>query len=779
MAERQQGGEVRHRPSFVTRRLARSRYLVFTLVVAVTVLLGARALEVEFDFSVDAVYAFDDPALRFYHEVVVPQFGASDNVLVALVSAEQVYSQAALQALVALHEALADIAGVGRVQSLANASIPGERDGVFGMLRVFGDERVPSDPVNLARLVNSSSLLSGQLVSADRTTTAVYLQLDDGIRNQAQRAPPVRQAQEVIARLQAEHPQVAIRLTGIPVISESITQLLMQDQLAFIPGVLAVMGVLLFVAFRSGRGVVLPFMATGAATVWTLGVMRFEGHSINVTNNAIITLLLVIGVSDAIHLLSRFEEEVRRQRLAGITVGKLKTVAVVTQHLGVACLLTSITTAVGFGSLMAAKLKIIAEFGQDAAIGVVLAYLATIGLIPALLAILPIPRPRRSDPRGRDLSDRLLSHLARFALEHRWLVIGLSLAATAVSLDGARRIRPHDRILAELPAAHPVRSTLEFATQRFGGLIPFDIVIETPAGRADDADVLAALLRIQDFLRPMNRVRTYSVLDLLDGMDTALSGPDAPEPRWSQGKVAQYLLLLEMNAEGRDHLSALLSSRRNLVRIACFGDDIGTGRVMELEQALRAHVAGFLPADVMLHVTGPLIVTSRALAFVVRDMATSLALALVIILAIMGLLFRSWRIGMLALVPNAIPVLLALGVMGYAGITLRPGTAVIFSMALGIAVDNSIHFLSRYREESRRLNDNVAAVAAAVQGTGRPILYTTIMLSAGLGVLLASSFVALQHLAILGATTFISAMVVDLLLLPVLLAWLDPGKSSH
>jgi predicted RND superfamily exporter protein len=232
-------------------------------------------------------------------------------------------------------------------------------------------------------------------------------------------------------------------------------------------------------------------------------------------------------------------------------------------------------------------------------------------------------------------------------------------------------------------------------------------------------------------------------------------------------------LLAELAPGAADELAPYLSPQRDLARIACFGNDVGTARVLALRDAVLRHAATVLPADTELHVTGPLVVTSGALAFVVSDMLTSLSLSLLIILAMISLLFRSFTFGLLAVVPNVVAIGIALGVMGFADISLRPGTAIVFSMSLGIAVDAAIQFLSRYREE-RGHHEVPGAIEAAVRGTGRPILYTTVMLSLGLCVFAASDFVALQNLAVLGSTTFLTGMVVDLLLLPVLLAWLKP-----
>jgi hypothetical protein len=286
--------------------------------------------------------------------------------------------------------------------------------------------------------------------------------------------------------------------------------------------------------------------------------------------------------------------------------------------------------------------------------------------------------------------------------------------------------------------------------------------------------MIQAMAKLQRFVQQSSlQARTLSIVDLLAAVERAV-GNDSNQAQtaahWSSAHIAQYLLLTEMDQDGSAAIAPYLSPKRDMLRMAGFADDAGTGRVLELRDALYIFAQSVLPAEARLHVTGSLVVTSSALASVVHDLVSSLALALLIILVVMAALFRSVKVGLLALIPNAIPVLLTLGVMGFAGISLRPGTAVIFSMALGIAVDNSIHFLARFREEQRRSTHINIAIERAVRGSGRPILYTTVLLTGGLCVLLLSDFVALRHLAILGSTTFVAAMIVDLLLLPGLLS---------
>lgn len=776
---------LRQRPSIITRRLARGRYIVISLIIAITLPLAWQAWHIPFNFSVDGVYAEDDPEVRFYHDEVVPVFGSSEQSLVLLVSADDLLSPAPLRSLVAIYNSLAAVPGLQDLHALVNLRVPLDREEGLDLVPLFEGGQAPQSPEQIATLsarLDANPNISAWLLSTDHNTTALIAQLKPTSQVEPQRSQLIQQLRGQIKTWQQQHPTLRLRLAGIPVFAESISALMRQDQMRFIPAALAVMALLLWLTFRTWRGTFLPFLATGTATLWTLGVMQLRGHSINLANSAIIVLLLVIGVSDAVHLIARFNEELRRQRQAGITPSKLKTVAIVTDKLGVACLLTSLTSAIGFASLVVAKLVIIRDFGLDAGLGVLLAYFVTLGLIPALLGILPLPKvPKGASADGSQRrsaevqSEVALGSLARLALKHPRKIVVMALLLTGFGLLGATRLRGHDRILADLPDHHPAIETLKFAATQLGGVVPFDLVIETPAGRADDADVIAGLAAINQSLTTQDlRSRCMSVMDLINALDVAVRGPEAPPLPWTRDRIAQYLLILDMSQGGSESLQPYLSGPRDMLRVACYADDQGTAGVLRLKDNLAQVATQVLPKDSLLHITGPLVITSSALTLIVRDMLSSLALAMLVILVVMGLLFRSARIGLLALVPNAVPILMTLGAMGWFGLSLRPGTAVIFSMALGLAVDNSIHFLSRYREELRGRQDLSAAIEAAVRGTGRPILYTTIMLSLGLAVLLLSDFVAMQQLAILGSVTFVSAMVVDLLLLPVLLLWVKP-----
>ena len=782
---------LRQRPSIITRRLARGRYLIIALISVVTVFLAWQAVQINFDFSVDGVYAEDDPEVEFYHRELVPVFGSSENSLIFLLSADPLLNSSALASLQKLTEVLSARDAFSSVHSLANTRVPVDSDQGIKLIELLKPGQLLQTKEELQALtkaLDSNAKIASWLLSKDRNTTAIIAQLSDHYKKEPLRGLLVRDMHDFVRSWQADHPGTRLRLAGIPVFGESVSSLMRHDQLRFIPAVLVVMAILLAFAFRSWRGTLLPFVATGTATLWTLGLMHLRGHDINLANSAIIVLLLVIGVSDAVHLLSRFNEEIERQRRAGLTVGKLKTIAVVTDRLGIACLLTSLTSALGFASLIVAKLVIIRDFGLDAGLGVLLAYIITIGLIPALLGIMPLPKNARnknaqsqhkadSKIQPNRLSteahhDVALGILARLAIRHPGLIVSLALLFTILGTVGATRLQSHDRILSELPATHPAIKTLHFAAKKLGGLVPFDLVIETPAGRADDPDVISGLARLRQTMQEQSlQTRCMSLLDILDGLDVAVRGPQRKPLPWTRDRIAQYLLLLDMSEGGSESMRPYLSPKKNMLRVACFADDRGTEEVLKLSHNLSSAAAQFLPTDSLLHVTGPLVITSRAMTLIVRDMVSSLGLAMIVILIVMGLLFRSAKVGLIALIPNAIPILMTLGAMGWLGVSLRPSTAVIFSMSLGLAVDNAIHFLSRYREELQRNKSLEDAIEAAVRGTGRPILYTTIMLSLGLGVLLLSDFVAMQQLAILGAVTFVSAMVVDLLLLPVLLLW--------
>lgn len=752
--------------------LARARGLALALTLAMTAGSIVLALRLEFNFSPENLFVSGDETLNFYLDKQVPAFGAGDTVCAVAVQGD-LHNARVQEAMVSLQERLRGVPGVLGVTSPLDAALPMEGSLGFQPLFVEGKASL----VDLERAAKDP-MLGGLLIAKDLQAAAISARLDPRWGNEASRRKTVTAVREVIQEIDAQYPEIELLLAGVPVSQVIIVDTLQRDQLRFVPLVILIMGGLLWLAFKDFRGVILPFLATGAATLWTLGYLVLVGHEINVVNNAIVVLLLVIGVADAVHLVARFFDELQLARSTGV-VDKDELIARTIEAMTLPCFLTTTTTAIGFASAVVADVTLIRQFGLDAAVGVLLAFIATLLLVPALLGVLPLPRERtsRSLQDSPWLSDHL-GRIARFSITQKKPVLLVFSIMLLVAGGLSLQVDANQRVISELPEHDPSIVATRFFEEHLAGIFAVDLVFSADdPKRLLDPDVIREMDRLGRFAEAQSLApKVLSYAHVLHGFDRSLRGEAAVEPvsTWSDDKIRQLQLLFDLasDEEKQKALDGLLSADGKLARVRGLSRDAGTGVVMPFVGALRSEIQNTELPGVEVRVSGGLVIASHALSNIVGDMASSLGVALIAILIFMTLLFRSLRVSLIALLPNAVPVLAALATMVLTGIELRVATALIFSMALGVAVDACVHLLARLREEQRQeaAGDDglAAALVRTMQGAGRPVVYSTVLLLVGFCVMAFSQFNALRHFALLGGATIAAALAVDLLILPAL-----------
>lgn len=761
--------------------LAKARAWALLVSILLTVGAGALAAQLKFNFSPENLFVSGDETLQFYLNRQVPAFGAGDTVC-AIAMQGDLRTPQVQKALHTLHQRLESVPGVLGLTSPHHARLPME--GALGFEPLFE----PDGTATLEKLNKAARdpMLGGLLLSKDLQVASISARLDPRWGNEANRRKTVAAVRDVVEELQEEFPETKLLLAGIPVSQVIIVDTLQADQMRFIPLVVLIMGLLLWFSFRDLRGVILPFLATGAATIWTLGYLVLMDHAINVVNNAIVVLLLVIGVADAVHLVSRFFDELalaRQQAGPDGPVDPELVVARTIEAMALPCFLTTSTTAIGFASALVADVALLQEFGVDAAVGVLLAFVSTLMIVPALLGILPLPPPRAAGQRR--LQDRLSAGLewaARFSIRRRRGVLFFFSVLLLIAGRLAFEVSANQRIISELPAHDPSIVATRFFEKHLAGIFAVDVVFETgDPSRMTDPDVVRAMDALARFAGEQELApRVLSYPAILRGFDRALRGEDAIEPvsQWSDEKIRQLQLLFDLasDEDKRLALDGLVSVDGKLTRVRGLARDAGNDVVFPFIEAMRNELRKYPLPGVEVRVSGGMIIASQALGNIVKDMASSLAVALVAILIFMTILFRSVRVSFVALLPNAVPILAALATMVLAGIELRVATALIFSMALGVAVDACVHLLARMREEQNAARENPdpevdpleEALVRTIQGAGRPVVYATVLLLVGFCVMAFSEFNALRHFAVLGGATLAAALWVDILVLPAL-----------
>lgn len=636
---------------------------------------------------------------------------------------------------------------------------------------VEGERVSEAEAATLRRALAEPNPLHGRLLSRDHTLAALSLSLDARVSD----APAMRRAVGEIDALIASRPPppgVKVAVGGLPHLFQSIVDKVERDNQQLIPWTLVVCIALLFAASRWLPGTFLPLLVVGSSAVITLGAMGLCGEPMNVINNLIPLLLIIIGISDSIHLIGRYREEL--DRISDRSAALVRTA----RALASACFLTSLTTAVGLCSLVVSRTGMLQHFGLFAAAGVMVAYAATIIGLPAAMAYFRPPAALRRAPR-RNAVDALLIGLTKRVVRRPWRVLAGAAVALGVLLGFALGVRVDSRLLDEFERDDEAFVVTRLLERKLDGIRPLEVLLTAPPGlRFDEPSLLAAVDRVQRWLREQPGVlSTLAATDLLAQTWARVSDGAETTPFSSARQVGALYRLLE---EARPNpLRTLLADRRRIARIQVRLSDIGAQQSLQLIDALRQRLAEALGAQgVGIAFTGEGYSGSVGLDAVVRDLSGSLATAVALIFVLLGLVFRSARWGWLSLPSNLLPLVGTLAWMAARGIALNAATAIIFSVSFGLAVDGSIHLIARYREEANLGLGRSVALMRAVRGAGKAIVVSGAALACGFSVLLMSSFVPVRHFGELIAVTVATCVVSTLVVQPALLRVAAPRANE-
>ena len=760
----------------------RAKRMVAVFVVLAIAGLAALPL-LRFDFSPQTLFEASSEKARIWREHRA-KYGADDHHLMLLVEGD-LRTPGPWAALAEIEARIAEVDGVEWTRSLLSQPVArSPRPGLVEIAPVA--PLVTSSDAEAAALLAAARdhpLLVGTLVSDDGSLACVLFKAEDDVAKMVDVKPVVREIEAIADGVAADVDGVQTWLLGPHAYRVTVVGVMVREEIRFIPLTALVLAIVLWGLFRSIPGVLIPLLSVGLGALWTLAAMALTGQEINVINTITATLVLVIGVADAIHMMIRYGQE-RREGADRPTATRRALTAV-----GAACLLTSVTTAVGFATLLSADLEILQRFGLYAAGGVMITFAFTIVFVPWALAHV------RADPVVKDPSEGLErgerdTLLGRFLTRQALLVRRRPRAVAAVSLllaggfvAGVPLARVDNFIMEYVPRGEPIRDATLLLEEKLSGVVFIDVML-TATGDGEtpfhEPALIAAAAAIEDRVTVAEGVQSVaSPIGLLRELryvqrGGAAAGQARATLPASRAEVASLLLLTEM-AGDRTLAQTHLDEERRELRITARTADLGARHYLALEQELLQILAEELEGVAATGViTGTSQVGYAGIASLVKDMLRSLAWAFVLIFLTLAVLFRSIRIAALAMIPNVLPLAVVLGGMGWTDRHLETLSAMVFSIGLGIAVDDTIHYIARYMAEVREGRTPEEAVQRTTERTGRAIVYTSLVLVMGFGVLYTSVFPPNQLFAVLGAGVILSALVADLWLLPALLLLFKP-----
>ncbi len=761
------------------------RHPLVALGLALALLAGTAAplRQLRFEASMVTLFHERDPA-RVAYERYQRLFGKGDMLIVLLEPPSEtgIFDRRFLGELEALHQALERrLPHVAEVTSLVNVRrTRGDQSGQLIVEKLL--EELPETAEAAAALrarVLAEPLYRNYVVGGDGRSTAIIIEpaatrpsATDGGEplpvDIAEHSEILRQVETLTAPLAASG--VKVHLAGHPVLNTVLQGAIKDDLRLLTPLSLLLSMLLLALLFRRLTGVIYPMLVVICSLVSTVGIMALLDLPFTNVSSALPSFLVVVGIADAVHILSVFY---RRYRDEG---DRRAAIVYAFSHSGLPVLMTSLTTAAGLLSFATADVAWVADFGLAAPIGVGFALLYTLLLLPALLALLPVRRGRpASAASAAPLSDRLLDATGRLAARRAWWIVWAWLAVFVVSAAGIWRLRISQDGMRWFPETHPLRLATEAVDRQLGGSLTFEVVIDTGKDNGVyDASLIKQLARSAEQLERYRRGeasvgKAMALSALIKEVHRALNEDRADHYRIpdSNAAVAQEILLFEMS--GSNDLEDLVTTDLRRLRMTLtvpFADAVSYVPVVD---DLRRHFARHYPAA-RVSITGMQVLFIETVSHVLTSMARSYPIALGVVSLLMILMLGRVRIGLLAMVPNLVPILIITGWMGWLGIPFDFSTMLIGSLAIGLVVDDTIHLLYGYVRERDQGKQVADAVQATLLSTGRAIFVTSAALAGGFFIYAAATLKNLVHFGTLIGSIVVVALVADLLLVPALLA---------
>ncbi len=779
------------------RVVYRHAWVTIALVMCFVGGLATQLPKLEIDTSTEGMFPESDP-IRATYSGFRDLYGRDQAILVAI-EGETLYDLEFLERLRALHDELeSELPHLQDVTSLVNVRhTRGEADELVVDDLLAEWPRTEADLATLRERIETTPLYEDQLVSQDGRIANIVVKpnvyssigqdLDvmggfdeEGDAGETDEPPPFLTGQEnteitlaveaIVARHEA--PGFEPYLAGMPIMVDRLMRVMAEDMGRFTGLALAVIALLLGLVFRRPAGVALPLVVSGLAMLSTMSVMAIIGIPLTTTTQITPSFLLAVGVGSAVHILSIYYQAIARHE------PKEEAIAFALEHSGLAVVMTSLTTAGGILSFVSADLLPLVEMGIVTSIGIVMALGFSLLLLPALIAVIPLRASHGTDPARSSPTREVLMRCGDFAVTHAGPVVAVCALIIAVSIAGALRLEVSHDPIGWFPPDAPIRISMDKIDAALNGSMFVEAVIDT--GRENGVRDPDLLMRID---RAVERIYDLRVSTIYVGKATSLNDVVKETHRaLNENRASHYAIperadllsqeLLLFENSGADDLDDLVDFQFSQTRLSLkmpFTDGIEyAGFFAEVRRVLEEELDG--RATVTL--TGESMIMVHTVELMIYNMMKTYAIAFTIITPLMMMLLGSLRFGLVSMIPNLAPIAITLGIMGWFGMPLDVFTLLIGSIALGLAVDDTVHFMHNFRRYYERGDDVRHAVRETLSTTGQALLFTSITLASGFFIYTFATMSNLFYFGLLTAITILLAFLADLILAPALMSLL-------
>ncbi|PVW14291.1 efflux RND transporter permease subunit [Marixanthomonas spongiae] len=761
--------------SAVARFILRNRTFILIAIAAATVFFALQWKNMRFTYT-EANLLPDDHEINLKYNEFLSKFGEEGNLIVLGIKDSALFTPSHFNAWAQLSEKIGEYDEVSLTLSLGNLQkLKRKEDTVgFQMVPFIEDSITSSEKLQKYKheLFNNLPFYKGLVYSPNKQSvrTAVYLKKD--IVNTAERKDFI--LKDLIPLIDQFETKTGIKVhtSGMPYIRTLNSQNIIDEIGMFIGAALLVTSLIFFFFFRSVRATLISMVTVIIGVMWSFGILGLLHYEITVLTALIPPLIIVIGIPNCIFLINKYQQEIKQHG------NQAKSLQRVISKVGNATLMTNVTTASGFATFILTNSKLLSEFGIVASINIIAIFLLSLFIIPIVYSYMAIPKYKHLKHLNKRWIGTFVNWMERMVKEHRIAIFIVSIVMLCVSIIGIYTIKISGSIIEDMPKKTEFFKDIRFFEQEFEGIMPLEILIDTK--RKKGVMKSATLKRMDELQTYIEEVPEFSkplsVVELVKYAKQAYYNNNPEYYQLPNSQERTFILSQAKSSAGDTNLlESYVDSTGQFARITTFIKDTETERYERIEEDLKAEIHKIFPPeryDVTL--TGKALVFQKGTKYLIHNLIISLSFAILLIALFMAWMFRSFKMILVSLLPNLLPLLVTAGLMGFLGVPIKPSTILVFSIAFGISVDDTIHFLAKYRQELIANNWKIKkSVYAALRETGVSMFYTSIVLFFGFSVFTISSFGGTVALGALVSVTLVFAMLANLLLLPALLLSLE------
>ena len=765
----------------VANLILRNRLLILITIGVVTLFLASQWKNMRFTFT-EANLLPDTHPENLQYEDFIKTFGEEGNLIVIALKDDDFFTEKIFLEWIALNDKINEFSEIDFTLSTNNVQslVKDETQKKFFLQNLLPNKKI--DSVKLKKfkqnLILELPFYKNILYSINGKSIRTAIYMDKDIVNTSQRKDFIYQTFIPLINSFEERTGLDVRVSGMPYIRTLNAQNIVDEIGIFVVSAILLTSFIFFLFFRSFRATFISMFVVIIGVMWAFGILGWMGYEITILTALIPPLIIVIGIPNCIFLINKYQQEVAKHG------NKVKSLQRVIMKIGNATLMTNLTTASGFATFILTDSKILKEFGTVASINIIAIFLLSLLIIPIVYSFMNSPNKKHLQHLNNNYVNKFVMWMEDKVKYKRINVFIISIISLMFGIIGIYQINISGSIIEDMPKKSAFFKDILFFDEEFNGIVPIEVIIDTKRkGGVNRLSTIKRIDRLEKYIEDIPELSTalstvrgikFIKQAYYNGNPNYFNLPSTQENRF----IARYLK--NMNDSG-DLMQNYVDSTAQFSRVTTFMKDIKTERIEEIEKELLKEIDKIFPTErYNVNLTGKPLLYLKGTHYLIRNLIISLSLAILLIAIFMAYMFRSFKMIVISLIPNLLPLIITAGVMGFTGIPLKPSTILVFSIAFGISVDDTIHFLAKYRQELIENNWKIKpAVYSSLRETAISMFYTSIVLFFGFAVFMSSNFGGTVALGGLVSVTLLFAMLANLILLPSLLISLEDKVSNE